>query len=359
MLDRVMTRLERVFGHVFAVLTGILLGTCASTASAWDHPGHMTTAAIAFAEIKRERPEVIADLGMLFLAHPDTAPFWVASNEAKGEERTRRMFIECARWADDSKFTPRDMTSWHSARWAIVADGAPSEVQAAAEPRKGKPAGQALEALQLHAAMIASPETSRSERALALCWVLHIVGDIHQPLHVSDLYSEEFPTGNAAGALSYVRDPISSTPIPLHVLWDSNVLRVPTLQEVDKHARDFLRKYPRSGFPELTANPVGTPDTFETWARESHQVAIDWAFDIEMVSDPAKDQSADELVANMVNFILNGVSPVDDAPDVPDEYWERLRLTAERRITLAGYRIADIIIAAADNIEAQRKFIGR
>jgi hypothetical protein len=207
--------------------------------------------------------------------------------------------------------------------------------------------------------MIENPETSPSERALALCWVLHIVGDIHQPLHASDLFSEEFPNGNAAGSLSYVRDPISLSPIPLHILWDSNALRVPTLVEVDKHAQAFLKKYPRSHFSALQANPVGDPGVFEAWARESHQVAIDWAYDIEMVSDPAKDQSSDELIANMVNFILNGVSPVEDAPEVPNEYWEKLQLTSEQRITLAGYRIADIIIAAADNIEAQRKFVGK
>ena len=68
------------------------------------------------------------------------------------------------------------MGAWHTARWAIVADDAPAKVKATAEARQGKPAGQALEALELHAAMLANPETSPSERALALCWVLHIVG---------------------------------------------------------------------------------------------------------------------------------------------------------------------------------------
>jgi len=61
----------------------------------------------------------------------------------------------------------------------------------------------------------------------------------------------------------------------------------------------------------------------------------------------------------MVNFILNGVSPVEEAPEVPAEYWQKLQLTSEQHVTLAGYRIADIIIAAADNIEAQRKFVGK
>ena len=109
MLNTASARIERVFRRTFIILAGILLGAFTSTVSAWDHPGHMTTAAIAFNEIESARPEVIDDIGMLFLAHPDTAPFWVAANEAKGKERIRRMFIECARWPDDSKFTPRDM----------------------------------------------------------------------------------------------------------------------------------------------------------------------------------------------------------------------------------------------------------
>jgi len=95
------------------------------------------------------------------------------------------------------------------------------------------------------------------------------------------------------------------------------------------------------------------------WAKESHQIATDWAFDLKTLPDPNKDLPAEKLVANMVNFILNGVSPVKDAPALPAGYWEKLQSTSERRITLAGYRIADLLIAAAENIEAQRKFIGR
>ena len=61
----------------------------------------------------------------------------------------------------------------------------------------------------------------------------------------------------------------------------------------------------------------------------------------------------------MVNFILNGEAPVKDAPDLPDGYFEKLQDTTERRITLAGYRIADLILSAAEQIEAERKFIQR
>lgn len=159
--------------------------------------------------------------------------------------------------------------------------------------------------------------------------------------------------------MSYVVDPVTKKPIPLHILWDSNALRIPSLEEVDKHTKAFMTKYPRSSFPELKAHPVSDPNAFEEWAKESHQVAVDWAYDVKTVPDPNKDQPAEKLVANMINFILNGVSPVKEAPALPAGYWEKLQSTAERRITLAGYRIADVFLSAAGNIEAQMKFMGR
>ena len=252
-----------------------------------------------------------------------------------------------------------DEPTWHTARWPIVAKGAPPEVKAAADARQGKPAGQAIEALTLNSAMLSNPESSPKERALAMCWVFHIVGDIHQPMHVSDLFTKEFPTGNAAATMSYVEDPVTGKPMPLHVLWDTNTFRVPTLEAVDAHTKDLMKKYPRASYPELQAHPVGAPNAFVNWAKESHQVAVNWAYDLQTLPDPNKDQDADTLVKNMVNFILTGESHVKEAPKLPAGYWERLQLTAEQRITLAGYRIADLVLSAADQIEAQRKFVGR
>jgi len=62
---------------------------------------------------------------------------------------------------------------------------------------------------------------------------------------------------------------------------------------------------------------------------------------------------------NIVNFILTGESHVKQAPKLPAGYWDKLQLTSERRITLAGYRIADLILSAADQIESEKRFIGR
>ena len=149
---------------------------CASAVQAFDHPSHMTTAAIALKEIERRKPELIEKLSLLFITHPDASPFWVAAGDAKGAERAKRMFIEGANWADDTKGSVHDRPTWHSARWAIVADDAPPEAKAAAEARKGRPAGQAIEALVMNYAMLSSAETNPAERARALIWLHHLVG---------------------------------------------------------------------------------------------------------------------------------------------------------------------------------------
>ncbi|MBW2431694.1 MAG: S1/P1 nuclease [Deltaproteobacteria bacterium] len=319
----------------------------------------MTTAAIAFAEIERARPELIEKIGLVLMRHPDTSPYWVAAGDTKGKERALRMFVEAARWADDAKGTIHDRPTWHTARWPIVAKDAPPEAKAAASARKGKPAGRAIEALVLNYAMLLSSETNPNERASALSWVLYLVGDIHQPLHVSDQYSKEFPAGNGAGTLEWVEDPMGESPMPLHMLWDSNSLRSMKLEEIDRNAKELVKKYPRSSFPELATKE--TSDVFEKWARESYKVAVDFAYGygIETVSDPDKDLDSDKAVKKMVQFILNGVSPVEEAPEVPAEYWKKLQDVSHRRITLAGYRIADLIISAGDNIAAERTLAGK
>lgn len=324
---------------------------------AWDHPGHMTTAAIAFAEIERLRPDLIDKIGLLLLTHPDPAPFWVASGEAKSKERIRRMFIEAARWPDDNKFTNNDRLTWHSARWAVVTKDAPPEAILAAKKRV-EPLGQGMEAISLMFSMISNPESSPAERAWALSWLMHILGDIHEPMHVSDLYSKQFPTGNLAGSMGYVMDPVTNSPITLHILWDSNVLREPTLSAVDKNAQDFVKKYPRSFFPELTKHSATGPNAFVEWAKESNKVAADWAFNVDMAIDTDPNKTPEHLVKKMVNFILYGVAPIKDAPQLPAGYFDKLATTSEQRLTLAGYRLADLLIAAADQIDAQR-FISR
>src|SRR5262249_11163236 len=37
------------------------------------------------------------------------------------------------------------------------------------------------------------------DRAVALCWLLHLTGDVHQPLHCASLFTDKFPEGDFGG----------------------------------------------------------------------------------------------------------------------------------------------------------------
>jgi hypothetical protein len=128
------------------------------------------------------------------------------------------------------------------------------------------------------------------------------------------------------------------------------------LEDIDSNTQEFLYTHPRSSFPQLA--PPSGPGVFREWARERYQVSVDFAYGygIETVRDPNEGQSAEELVNNLVKLILEGISPVEVAPEVPAEYWELVQENTHRRIAVAGYRIAELIIAAANEMVAQRAF---
>ena len=60
------------------------------------------------------------------------------------------------------------------------------------------------------------PRTSPETRGLLLAWLFHDVGDIHQPLHSSALFSTRlFPDGDRGGNSVKTREAGN-----LHSLWD-------------------------------------------------------------------------------------------------------------------------------------------
>src|ERR1700733_8864378 len=67
-------------------------------------------------------------------------------------------------------------------------------------------------------AELAAADTDAGERAIALCWVEHLVGDIHQPLHAGEAFTEKHPTGDLGGNALAVNTP--SGVYNLHSVWD-------------------------------------------------------------------------------------------------------------------------------------------
>ena len=115
---------------------------------------------------------------------------------------------EAANWPDEMRAAPGDFwqktaTPWHYVTLnGIVYDHAPKE-------------GDALEALNHFRAVLTDPKASLSDRQLALRFVVHLVGDLHQPLHVGKCCDRG---GNEVKVTWFGK------PTNLHAVWDSQLV---------------------------------------------------------------------------------------------------------------------------------------
>jgi nuclease S1 len=156
-----------------------------SPAFAWGKTGHRVVAAIADRQ-----------LSGLARAH-------VEQILGPGES-----LDEAANWPDEMRSAPGDFwqktaTPWHYVTLnGIVYDHAPSE-------------GDALEALNRFSKTLQDPAASREDKQLALRFVVHLVGDLHQPLHNGKCCDKG---GNDVKVTWFGK------PTNLHVVWDSQIV---------------------------------------------------------------------------------------------------------------------------------------
>jgi hypothetical protein len=64
-----------------------------------------------------------------------------------------------------------------------------------------------------------------AERALFARYLIHMVGDIHQPLHSVALFNHTFPKGDAGGNLLKIKL-LNGSVENFHSFWDSGAFRL-------------------------------------------------------------------------------------------------------------------------------------
>ena len=297
----------------YVAIALVALFNC-SAAMAWSRPGHMVTAAIAYQELREQDPKVLEHIIALAERHPDRGAFEVAVGRARGEERGRRIFLELARWADDTRGSVHDHPTWHYSSRPLINKTSPPP-----GPTDDVPPGSALEAFALNFSVASDSRAPQSERAIATCWVFHLVGDMHQPLHSTSQFSQRFPTGDRGGNFQYVRDPQTNEPVTLHWFWDDAAVREDRPDEAMRVAEDLMRRLPRAQFKEL--KPFKGASDISTWAEESFALAESVAYGPELRASDTADQ----------------------APTPSQRYLDLSSEVAQKRLTLASYRLTNIL----------------
>jgi hypothetical protein len=151
-------------------------------------------------------------------------------------------------------------------------------------------------------------------------------GDIHQPLHTSQLFSVDYPDGDPGGNQICVRARAGSEPIALHRFWDDLITRSERLTVLQK-LETFLISRPEFAKPQL---PELRTNDFECWAKESFEAAIAVAYQGGTLKGAPKNLNQD-------------CRDVAAAPVLPLDYIATARRVADRLIVLAGYRSADTL----------------
>ena len=103
---------------------------------------------------------------------------------------------------------------WHYINWPFKPDGEPANV----EVKPPEPVNILTELAEN--TRIARNGTDPAKRAIALAWLFHLIGDIHQPLHTITLFTQEYPNGDRGGNRVCVRVITDRPALPLHRLWD-------------------------------------------------------------------------------------------------------------------------------------------
>jgi len=300
-----------------AALALVLL-TLSAPACAWNRLGHMMVAARAYGELTAAAR---ARASALLKLNPSYAQ-WVA--QVSGGERDERIFMLAANWADDIKSDPGYRNDGEHPKgadaslnvgysdtlqhryWHYVDEPfSPDHT-----PLSGPQVPNALTQITAFRKVLAS-DASDAVKSYDLVWLLHLVGDVHQPLHATSRFTQALPAGDAGGnrvalCLMPCRD-------QLHAFWD-DVLGSSSVPEV---ALQRARRLPRA------PSRLAAIDDESRWVQESFELAQQVVY---------------------VPPLGPGAGPYS----LDAHYRAQARKVARQQVALAGERLARLLNEALD-----------
>jgi len=255
-----------------------LVGGGFTPARAWNDFGHMTVAAVAWQHLT---PAARAEASALLRLNPDY-PHWVSA--VAPEQRDVVAFLKASTWADairhesgyvndgerpdgpDANLNsgyedPREHRYWHFVDVPFSPDGT---------PLPAVPTPNAVTRIADFRQVLADRSAPAALKSYDLAWVLHLVGDLHQPLHAVSRFTHALPEGDRGG--NRVRLCAPPCRRELHDFWDQALgrgtpaqalalasrLPAPTRRQItDTHIADWLQESRRIARGVVYGPPIG------------------------------------------------------------------------------------------------------
>jgi hypothetical protein len=291
----------------------------ASPALGWNIPSHMVTGALTYHILESQNPQTISAVQAILEKHPWYPDRWRPDLESLLEnQRAEMLFMLAARWADDIR--TRDKTQhrgpWHYIHWPFR----PERESVETRPPEKVNILTAIAENQRIVRQTVEPD----KRAIAVAWLFHLLGDLHQPLHTVQLFTRAYPNGDRGGNDVCVRVAPGRAAIDLYRLWDGLIMSTNNIRQLSKIATDLLAKFSRVGMRELDST---TP---EAWAKESYEIATKIAYEGGTPRGTPKGSALDCREVRDADFLSRG-------------YLARAKLISERRVYLASMRLANLL----------------
>lgn len=299
------------------------LALAGRSAFGWNATGHELVALIAWDHLSRPQREAFTRaLG----AHPRYQKDLLQGLQP-GENPDEHAFRDAATWPDVVKGRTHplerteDHKNWHYVDYPFDEDGKAGPLPPEAWDGRSTPT-DLLQAMQMVTAQLRDPATPPPRVAIALCWVLHLVGDAHQPLHDVSLFSKDYPTGDQGGNLIHIRAD-TFPDFNLHGYWDGLEGRSLDPTSLRRNADRIEKEHP---YDAATAELAETDP--KAWAQESFDLAKHDAYLDGHLHGVTPDQALDKP---------------DAIPPLPPSYGRTAHDVADQQIALAGYRLANLL----------------
>jgi hypothetical protein len=309
---------------------------CSPAAHAWGCQGHETVALIAQMHLT---PHALAMVNQILKDGPIDP-----SLNRYCKEPNLDPIADASTWADDARSIHPEATNWHFIdipRGAAKAD-IEKYCEVLTDPASPTPpasTGCVTKALREQLAILRAPDTNPQKRADALRFVIHFVGDIHQPMHDitnNDRGGNCVPVG-FMGTESQLRNPQTESYSPnLHSVWDTNIL---VTNEGAKTVQQYAAELD-AAFAGQMAGWRATGENFDDWAWAGHLIAEEVSYGqlpkpiaIEPPR-PVNDCSSDDNIGNRM-FALH--------EDLEQPYQDASAVVVRQQIAKAGTRLAMLL----------------
>jgi hypothetical protein len=271
-------------------------------ATAFWSTGHMTISRIVYEELKAKNATLLAEV------ERDIEILKEFSMEAN------HSFVESAVWADDNgEIGFNQFFNWHFSNNPIVAPDFEEEIYL-----EHKNVTWAIKEMIRTLEFVDKPKfNSGLAVSFAYRYLIHIVSDLHQPLHASSYYSKQFPDGDQGGNLILIKHENPQIK-NLHSLWDSCIdvygsiwapLNQTEWELIGQQAKEITEMFPR----ERVAKRLNSTCA-DDWAAESFVLAKEVVYDgIRM-----NDFQTPEYIARAIPIV-------------------------KEQLAVAAYRLADLI----------------